>query len=177
MESYSALKNVETLPFVITQMDPEGIKLSEISQSKTNLWSHLNVESEKKRKKNQTHRKRDQTCTYHRWRAGRELEEGGEKGVYSQTHTNTREKGYVIWMKLFINWHEWAWNIQFYKNWFQISNISLIGDHYFWSLHSHYRNAVLLKISMAHNFVEKRTATFFTAWLWNIFIFRFINIS
>ena len=35
MEYYSAIKNNEVLPFAATQMDLEGIMLSEISQKKT----------------------------------------------------------------------------------------------------------------------------------------------
>lgn len=46
----------------------------------------------------------------------------------SHTHTNTYEKGYIIWMKLVINWHTWTWDTQFYKIWFQISNIALLND-------------------------------------------------
>ena len=36
MEYYSAIKKNESLPFAATQMDLEGIMLSEISQRKTN---------------------------------------------------------------------------------------------------------------------------------------------
>ena len=58
MEYYSAIKN-EILPFATTKMDPEGIKLTELSQRKTNTISfHLHVLSKKineeKGKKTQT---------------------------------------------------------------------------------------------------------------------------
>ena len=55
MEYYSAMRKKETLPFVTTWMDLEGIMLSEISQrGKTNTaWHHLYVES---KEKSQTHR-------------------------------------------------------------------------------------------------------------------------
>ena len=36
MDYYLAIKKNEILPFVTTQMDLEGIKLSEISQTQTN---------------------------------------------------------------------------------------------------------------------------------------------
>ena len=52
MEYYSAMKTKEILPFVTTQMDLEGIILSEISQTeKDTLWSHLYVESKKQMNK------------------------------------------------------------------------------------------------------------------------------
>ena len=45
--NYSAIKN-EILPFATTWMDLEGIRLSEISQTKTNtVCYHLYVESKK----------------------------------------------------------------------------------------------------------------------------------
>ena len=37
MEYYMAIKKNEILPFVTTQMELEGIMLSEISQRKTNI--------------------------------------------------------------------------------------------------------------------------------------------
>ena len=40
MEYYSAIKKNEILPFATTWMEPEGIMLSEISQSKTNIQLH-----------------------------------------------------------------------------------------------------------------------------------------
>ena len=41
MKYYSAMKKNEILSSMTTQMDPEGIKLSEINQTKTNIvWSH-----------------------------------------------------------------------------------------------------------------------------------------
>ena len=41
MESYSAIKKNEILPFATTWMELEGIMLSEISQRKTNtIWLH-----------------------------------------------------------------------------------------------------------------------------------------
>ena len=39
MEYYSAVKRKEVLLFVTPLMDLEGILLSEISQTKTNMWS------------------------------------------------------------------------------------------------------------------------------------------
>ena len=48
MEYYSAIEKNEILPFAATWMDLEGIMLSEISQTKTNvLCYHLYVESKK----------------------------------------------------------------------------------------------------------------------------------
>lgn len=44
MEYNSAIENEETLPFVTTWMELEGITLNEISQKKTNsVQSHLYV--------------------------------------------------------------------------------------------------------------------------------------
>ena len=46
MEYYSAIKRNGISPFVATWMDSEGIMLSEISQSKTNIvYYHLHMES------------------------------------------------------------------------------------------------------------------------------------
>ena len=48
MEYYSAIKRNEILLFATTWMDIEGIMLSEIGQTKTNIvCSHLRVESKK----------------------------------------------------------------------------------------------------------------------------------
>ena len=63
-EYYSAMRKKEILPFVTTWMDPEGIMLSEISQTKTHIaCQHLNLESEK----SQTHRNREQK-SFQAWR-------------------------------------------------------------------------------------------------------------
>ena len=35
------------MSFIATQMDLEKIKLSEVSQKKTNIWYHLHMESKK----------------------------------------------------------------------------------------------------------------------------------
>ena len=40
LEYYSAIKKKENLPFAVTGMHLEGIKLSEISQKKTNIALH-----------------------------------------------------------------------------------------------------------------------------------------
>ena len=68
MEYYSAIKKNEIMPFAATWMELEGIRLSEISQSKTNtVYYHLHVESKKYNKlvniikKKQTHRYGEQT--------------------------------------------------------------------------------------------------------------------
>ena len=46
MKYYPAIKKKkETMPFAATQMDPEIIRLSEVSQRKTNVRCHLDVES------------------------------------------------------------------------------------------------------------------------------------
>ena len=51
MEYYSTIKNNEIMPSVATQMDPEIIILSEVSQTKTNILQYyLYVESKKKKK-------------------------------------------------------------------------------------------------------------------------------
>ena len=47
MEYYSAIKKSEIMPFAATWMDLQIIKLSEVSQRKTNIWYHLYVESRK----------------------------------------------------------------------------------------------------------------------------------
>ena len=44
VEYYSAIKKNKTMPFVATRMDPEIIILSEVNQTKTNIY-HLYVES------------------------------------------------------------------------------------------------------------------------------------
>ena len=47
MERYSAIKKNDIVPFAATQMDSEGIALSEISQRETGtVWCHLHEESE-----------------------------------------------------------------------------------------------------------------------------------
>ena len=67
MEHYSAMKKKEILLFATTWMDLEGIKLSEISQTKTNtVWSHLHVES----KKHPQTQLREQTGGHQRWEGG-----------------------------------------------------------------------------------------------------------
>ena len=38
MEYYSAIRKNETLPFAITWMDPEGIKLSELNQTEKDKY-------------------------------------------------------------------------------------------------------------------------------------------
>ena len=70
MEYYSAIKKNDILLFAATWMDLEGIRLSEISQTKTNtVWYHLYVESKKYTKivnitkKKQTHRYRELVVT------------------------------------------------------------------------------------------------------------------
>ena len=50
MEYYLAIKKNEILPFVTTQMDREGIMLSEISQKSTVCY-HLHVEYKKQTNK------------------------------------------------------------------------------------------------------------------------------
>ena len=85
MEYYLTIKKNEILPFVITWMDPEGIRLSEISQTEkdkyymtfTYMW---NLKSKPKQSKQtnkarqkQRHRYREQTGGFQRgsgWRAG-----------------------------------------------------------------------------------------------------------
>ena len=48
MEYHSGMKKNEILPFAATWLDPEGIMLREISQTKTNsVLSYLYVESKK----------------------------------------------------------------------------------------------------------------------------------
>ena len=39
------MKKIETIPFPATWMDLMIIILSEVSQIKTNIWYHLNIES------------------------------------------------------------------------------------------------------------------------------------
>ena len=57
MEYYSAIKDEATLPFETAWMDLEGIKLSEISQTRTNTTqSHLYVQSKTKNPRSQTKR-------------------------------------------------------------------------------------------------------------------------
>ena len=48
-EYYSTIKKNEILPFATTWMDLEGIMLSEVSQTKVNIGSHLHVESQTKK--------------------------------------------------------------------------------------------------------------------------------
>ena len=45
MEYYSAIKKNKIMPFAATWMDLEIIILSEVSQTKTNIWYHSYVES------------------------------------------------------------------------------------------------------------------------------------
>ena len=53
MEYDSAIKRNEILSFATTGIDLEGIRLSEISQRKTNIvYFHLCMESKKKKMKN-----------------------------------------------------------------------------------------------------------------------------
>lgn len=57
---------------ICNKMDrPESIMLSEIRQTKTNtIWSNLYVNLKNHTPQNETHRKRDQTCGYQKWRVG-----------------------------------------------------------------------------------------------------------
>ena len=71
MEYYSAIKN-EILPFATTWMDLEGIRLSEISQTKTNtVCYHLYVES-KTNKQNKKPKLIEQIdgCHWQPWQNG-----------------------------------------------------------------------------------------------------------
>ena len=53
MEYYSAIKKNEILPFATTWMELEGIKLSEISQRKTNIiWLHSYEEFKRQKQMN-----------------------------------------------------------------------------------------------------------------------------
>ena len=72
MEYYSAIKKNEIMPFAATWMDLDIITLSEVSQTKTNIWYHLYVESKKMlfTKQKQTHRLRKQTYGYQRGKVG-----------------------------------------------------------------------------------------------------------
>ena len=74
---YSAIRKNERFPFVTTQMDTEGIRLSEINQRETNtVWYHLYVEPKKYNKlvnitkQKQTHRFWEQISGY-QWGCGR----------------------------------------------------------------------------------------------------------
>ena len=52
MEYYSAIEKKETFPFAIMWMEPEGITLSKLSQTKTNtIWFHLYVAFKKTKQK------------------------------------------------------------------------------------------------------------------------------
>ena len=73
MESYSAIKNEEILPFAKTWMDPGDIKQSKTGQTEKDKGCMISLICEMLKKK--THRKKDQG-----WGDGeRELEEGGGK--------------------------------------------------------------------------------------------------
>ena len=50
IEDYSAIKKNEIMPFVATWMDLQIIKLSKLSQTKTNIWYYLYAESKKQHK-------------------------------------------------------------------------------------------------------------------------------
>ena len=62
MEHYSAIRKNEIIPFAVTWFDLEIIILSEVSQTKTNIWYHLYVESKNLKQMNlftkPTHRQR-----------------------------------------------------------------------------------------------------------------------
>lgn len=59
MGYYPAINKYEIMLFATTRVDPEGIILGEISQTKTNtVWFHLCVES-KTNEYPQSHRERD----------------------------------------------------------------------------------------------------------------------
>ena len=78
-------KKNEILPFATTWMDLEGIKLSEISQSKTNtvftyIWNLKNKQMNITQQK-QTHRYRQQTSGY-QWGQGRVNEQGRGKELW-----------------------------------------------------------------------------------------------
>ena len=45
MEYYSAIKKNKTMPFAATQVELETLKLSEVTERKTNTVYHLYVES------------------------------------------------------------------------------------------------------------------------------------
>ena len=63
-EYYSAIKHKEILPFMATWINVEVINQSEISQTEKdrNCRSSLKCGIKKKKKKQKTHRKRDQPC-------------------------------------------------------------------------------------------------------------------
>ena len=48
-EYYSAIKKNEILPFAITWMDREGIKLSDMSQRKKNKYDFMDIKNLKKK--------------------------------------------------------------------------------------------------------------------------------
>ena len=61
----SAIKNEEISPLLTTWMDLEYIMLSEMSDRERQI-SLVFVIQKKNNKNKQTHRKRDQTCSYQR---------------------------------------------------------------------------------------------------------------
>ena len=82
MEYNSARKKSHILPLAATEVNLEGIMLSEISRTKTNTVYHLYVESKKYyklmdiTKKKQTHRYKEQTSGYGLGSRGRQYSIG-----------------------------------------------------------------------------------------------------
>ena len=79
---YSDIKKNEIMPFAATWMDLEIMLLSEVSQKEKDKYHIISLICgiENRTQKQKTHRKRNQTCGYQRWRVGEgELEERGQK--------------------------------------------------------------------------------------------------
>ena len=79
MEYYSPIKNKEILPFASAWTDPEGIMLSEISQTEKGKYCIISLVCGIFKKK-KTHRKKDQTGGYQK----EGLREGGPEGRWSK---------------------------------------------------------------------------------------------
>ena len=77
MEYYSAIKNEEFLAFATTQMDFEGIMLSEINQTEKKIWYDLTcMWNLKEKNTHQTPRQRDSVCVTRGRGSSRKLEKG-----------------------------------------------------------------------------------------------------
>ena len=89
MECYSAIKKNEIMPFAAIWMDLEIVILSDINQTKTNIWYCLYGEPKKKRY-TWTYIQNSQTQETNLWLSkGKAGGGGGKLGVWdSHTHTS-----------------------------------------------------------------------------------------
>ena len=97
MEYYSAIKKNEILPFVTTWMDPEGIMLSEISQTEKDKY-HISLTcgifKKQNKTKKQAYRYKEQVGKCQKW--GERVGKMGKGGQKVQTSSYKRNKSWDV---------------------------------------------------------------------------------